>query len=263
MLHIFSKLFNTSINQRTSETMTTRNPLDAMCLFPELFASYIETNNTKLELSTINRYYAKIFGINLNEHIYDILKEIEKQNWLIKIRLNRRQVTHLYMRKKDNTTGDIPECVCQLKTLKVLVIRCEFGATITGGIPEKIGELANLETFDAKNIGITNGFPESMVQLTKLQSLDLTGNKIIEDIPFTWFGETGPLRAKDSKINIWRRVRNGWPYYYRGSILEMSENERKTPYILVGENEWITKPILCRSMAIKCIKTWYGTDYVE
>jgi hypothetical protein len=100
--------------------------------------------------------------------------------------------------------------------------------------------------------------------MTKLRSLVLSGNTITEDIPSTWFGETGPLRADDSNVNIWRRVQNGWPHYYRGSILEMPEEERKTPFTLVDpdNNEWISQPILCRSMAIQYITMWYGVEFV-
>ena len=246
-----------------------------MCLFPGLFAPFLEKNEM-LELATLNRCCFRAFGANLDEETYNILVELQRNNWLIKIHLEGRRLTRLYMRKQpsfapsyletDNTTNAIPESICQLKTLKVLVIRRAYfvAGPISGGIPEKIGELTDLEIFDARNVGFTSRFPESMVKMTKLRSLDLSGNKIIEDIPSTWFGETGPLRAEDSNVVIWKRVRNGYQYYHRRSILEMPEEERKTPFTLVNpdENEWVSQPLLCRSMAVRPIKTWYGGEFV-
>ena len=228
-----------------------------------------------LRIATLNRYCAMTFGANLDEETYDILVKLQQNNWFIKIHMERRRLIRLYMRKQPrftdsqletyNTVNTIPEIICQLKTLKVLIIRqaC-FAEPISGGIPQNIGELTDLEVFDARNVGFTSGFPESMVQMTKLRTLDLLGNKIVEDIPSTWFGETGPLRSEDSNVNIWKRVRNGYQYYYTGSILEMPEEERKTSFTLVDpdENEWISQPLLCRSMAVTPIKMWYGVEYV-
>jgi hypothetical protein len=243
--------------------MAFKNPLEAMGLFPDLFTSFLEKNK-KLELAKANRYCSMAFGANLDEETYGILMDLQQNNWVIKIHLEGRRLTRLYMRKEDNTTGDIPESICHFKTLKVLVIRRGYSAYISGGIPKNIGELTNLELFDARNADITSGFPESMVRMTKLRSLVLSGNTITEDIPSTWFGEKGPLRADDSNVNIWRRVQNGWPHYYRGSILEMPEEERTTPFTLADpdSNEWISQPLLCRSMAIQPITMWYGVEFV-
>ena len=243
--------------------MAFKNPLEAMGLFPELFSSFLEKNK-QLELATMNRHLSMAFGANLDEETHGILMDLQQNNWFIKIYMEGRRLTRLYMRKEYETTGDIPESICHLKTLKVLVIRCGNGACISGGIPKNIGELTNLESLDARDAGITSGFPESMVRMTKLKSLVLSGNTIIEDIPSSWFGETGPLRAKDSIVNIWQRVRNGWSHYYSGTILEMSEEERKTPFELVDSesNEWISQPLLCRSMAIRPITMWYGVEFI-
>jgi len=254
--------------------MVYKNPIEAMCTFPGFFTSFLEKNE-RLKLATLNSYCSMAFGANLDEETYGVLMELQENNWFVKIHLEGRRLTRLYMRKQtssasphletDNTMNVIPESICQLKTLKVLIIRqvC-FAEPISGGIPQNIGELTDLEVFDARNVGFTSGFPESMVQMTKLRTLDLLGNKIIEDIPSTWFGETGPLRSEDSNVNIWKRVRNGYQYYYTGSILEMPEDERKTSFTLVDpdENEWISQPLLCRSMAVTPIKMWYGVEYV-
>ena len=243
--------------------MAFKNPLEAMGLFPDLFTSFLEKNK-KLELAKANRYCSMAFGANLDEETYGILMDLQQNNWFIKIHLEGRRLTRLYMRKENEATGDIPESICHLKTLKVLVIRRGYSAYISGEIPKNIGELTNLESFDARNAGITSGFPESMVRMTKLRSLVLSGNTITEDIPSAWFGEKGPLRAEDSNVNIWKRARNGRPHYYRGSILEMPEEERKTPFTLVDpeNNEWISRPLLCRSMAIQLITMWYGVEFV-
>lgn len=251
-----------------------QTPIEAMCLFPGFFAPFLEKNE-RLQMATLNNYFFRAFGANLDEETYGILMDLQRNNWFVKIQLEGRRLTSLYMCKQmssaaphlemGHTTNTIPRSICRLKTLKVLIIRkAHFSKPILGGIPETIGELTDLEVFDVRNVGLTSGFPESMVQMTKLRSLDLSGNKIIEDIPSTWFGETGPLRGEDSNVNIWNRVRNGYQYCYRGTILEMPEEERKTTYTLVDHNEnvWSTQPLLHRSMAIRSIKTWYGVEHI-
>ena len=261
-------------HETKTKIMAYKNPIEAMCIFPGLFTSFLEKNE-RLELATLNSNFSTAFGANLDEETYGVLMEIKENNWFIKIHLEGRRLTHLYMRKQtssaaphletDNTANAIPESICLLKTLKVLIIRqVYFAEPISGGIPENIGELTDLEVFDARNVGFTSRFPESMVKMTKLRTLDLSGNKMIEDIPATWFGETGPLRAEDSYVNIWRRSRKGYLYCYRGSILNMPENERKTTYELVDTNEniWASPPLLCRSMAVRPVKTWYGVEYI-
>jgi hypothetical protein len=239
--------------------MSVHNLVDVMCILPGLVSEFLDTTQ-RLELATLNRHCAIAFGSNLDQETHDVLKDINNNGWFIQTYIEGRTLTRLYMRKDREVTGDtrIPESVCQLTTLKELVVRCGAGGEVTGGIPENIGNLANLEVFDAEAVGLTSGFPDSMSRLDKLCRINLLGNTITHDIPDSWFQETGPLRSLNSRTEIWRTTRDG----YVGSILNMPEEYRRTTFTQVGTNDWVAQPVLCRSMGMRSVKMWYGSEWM-
>jgi hypothetical protein len=263
-----------------------------------LFNEFIDTTQLNV-LAGVSTRYAGAFGVNLDDATYDILKSIQDQKWDIKIKAQDGVLTHLYMRLKDSTYTQpyaIPDEICQLTTLKELVIRCGFRGQVLGGLPENIGKLTNLEVLDARKTGMTTKFPESMVYMFNLRVLDLRGNDVIEDVPRAWLccnaaariiqnawrskenkavriiqrawcaskglkeesGEIlGPLRNRRSRIHIWGRAGyGGYPHTHVGSILNMSCDELKTTYSV-----WMRPPLLMRSMGIIPVKMWYGEEY--
>jgi hypothetical protein len=262
-----------------------------------LFNEFIDTAQLNV-LAGVSTRYAGAFGANLDDVTYGILKSIQDQEWEIKIKAQDGFLTHLYMRLKDSTHAQaytsihnahtqemtqsaIPDEICQLTTLKELVIRCGFRGHVLGGLPENIGKLTNLEVLDARKTGITTKLPKSMVYMFNLRVLDLRGNDVIEDVPRAWLccnaaariiqnawrskenkavriiqhvwrtskglkeesGEIlGPLRNCRSRIDIWERAGfRGYPTTHVGSILNMPCDELKTPYMWVADDDCILK----------------------
>lgn len=247
-----------------SKYINHRNPIDYLSCLPGQFDSFLEKNEL-IALATLNRQTASIFGANLEQQTYEILQEIQGKGWYITIQVKHQQLTHLYMKRiceETKETKGIPNVVYKLTTLEELVIRSYPAINISGGISENIGNLVNLETLDMKGIGITSILPESIKNITKLRIINLLGNKIISDIPKSWFqGETGPFRNQNSKIQIWKRASRGHPYVYIGSILNIPEEHKKTPFFQIND-EWLEMPILCRTKRMYPRLKWYGVEWV-
>ena len=274
-----------------------------------IFCNFIDNKNKNV-LAQLNKYCSNIFGINLHMNTYLILKDIQDKGWKIKIQIQNNILTHLYMclenpYSEKSIECTIPDEICQLITLKELVIRRGINGEIIGGLPENIGNLINLEYLDIRISSIISKFPFSMIKMHNLHSLDLRGTKIIENIPREWFWHRngpedkaariiqnmwrgkdlqegidieykdelrGPLRFKDSQIDIWERTDySGYSRSYVGSILDMSDNDKITPYIwikydsILGEEkkgDWVRPPLLKRANAMCRKKMWYGIIYV-
>ena len=249
---------------------------------------FFETSSTSLaqiDLTEVNYYDADKFGKHLDQKVHDILSRLQ-EDWQIQIKVENRYPTYLDMLLRGGTTWvrtrTIPNDVCQLTTLKELVIRIGWRSSIIEGIPENIGNLVNLEKLEIKDTDMITKFPHSMVNMRNLRSINLEGTTVIANIPRSWlwrrngpeerkariiqnawrgkelkegaddkyYGKiTGPLRFKDSKINIWLRVDIvGDPIDYVGSILDMSKEALRTPYDtwvpnnkISGGGTWIRK----------------------
>ena len=247
-----------------------RNALEYMGLFGDYFQEFID-DAQKRAISEVSKRCAITFGENLDASAYDILKSVQDRGWRIKIKAHRGTVTHLYIGTQ-TPKMEFPYEICQLTSLKELVVRATNFGVILGGLPENIGDLVNLEVFDMKNTRITTKLPFSMVKMHKLRTINFTHNVVFTDIPHQWFwrrngseekaariiqnawrgkylqegadveypGEIpGPLRFPDSRINIWERVGfRGYPDNYVGSILEMPTDKRTTPYIWIDDDDY-------------------------
>ena len=281
-----------------SRIRTTPNALEYMGNFRKHFQQFIDDAQKRV-ISAVSRRCATSFGKNLDAGTYDILKSVQDRGWRIKIKADRGVVTHLYIEVQAPNV-EFPSEICQLTTLKELVVRACYSGPILGGLPENIGNLVNLEVFDMKKAGMTTNLPFSMINMCKLRSVDFTHNVVFTDIPHQWFwrrngpeeiaariiqnawrgkdlqegadaeypGEiSGPLRFPDSRINIWERAGiRGYPDNYVGSILEMPADKRVTPYVCDGGEEndemWFRGPLLMRSAGMRRVQMWYGVEYM-
>lgn len=256
---------------------TTLNTLEYMDNFRGYFQQFIDETQ-KRAISEVSRRCATSFGENLDSRTYDILKSVQDRGWFIKIKAGNGIVTHLYIRSQAPKT-EFPDEICQLTTLKELVVRTSYSGSILGGLPENIGNLVNLEVFDMKKTGMNTHIPFSMINMHKLRTIDFTHNVVFTDIPHQWFwrrngpeekaariiqnawrgkdlhegadtqypGEiSGPLRFPNAGIKIWERAGlRGYPENYVGSILNMPAEKRATPYVWVEDKdeeidgEWI------------------------
>ena len=250
---------------------TTPNTLEYMGNFCDYFKLFLDKTQ-KRAVSEVSRRCATLFGKNLDSSTYDILKFVQDSGWFIKIKVDNGVVTHLYIKPMGwGAKPEFPEIICQLTTLKELVVRTSYSGSIRGGLPENIGNLVNLEVFDMKNAEMTTNLPFSMINMCKLRNINFTHNAVFTDIPHQWFwrrngpeekaariiqnawrgkdlhegadiqypGEiSGPLRFPNSRIKIWERVgRRGYPENYVGSILDMPAEKRVTPYVWVEDED--------------------------
>ena len=253
--------------------------LNITAAIPMEISKFLENNELNI-LGTTSKFIKYTFSPRLlDDHTHNILKQLQNKGWKVKIP-NERSISgkleKLYLRSTINDLEFDP-IICEITSLKELTITegpkeiagwCPgyFYNFVSGKIPNEIGKLVNLEMLDICDLHLITGLPESMKNMTKLKELYITGkNKVIESIPECLFtGELGPLRNKESIIDIWRRRGyGGHRYLYKGSILDMSENIRKTPFIrmmypLDGGLEWFRNPGLCRSSYPEKVKTWYG-----
>uniref|UniRef100_A0ACD5T8D4 Uncharacterized protein n=1 Tax=Avena sativa TaxID=4498 RepID=A0ACD5T8D4_AVESA len=55
--------------------------------------------------------------------------------------------------------------------------------TVSGPVPDAIGELRSLATLNLQNTSVTGGFPRSLYNLTALTHLDLSANSLAGDLP--------------------------------------------------------------------------------
>ena len=77
--------------------------------------------------------------------------------------------------------GDLPPSLFTIKTLKRLHIECNF--TLSGTIPDTVGELTNLEAFTAHYNRIGGTLPSTIKKCGKLAELSLHHNRLEGIIP--------------------------------------------------------------------------------
>lgn len=267
--------------QTTSIKMQGYNTfLNITAAIPMEISKFLENKELNI-LGTTNKLIKQKFHPRLlDDHAHNILKQLQNKGWEVKIPNERTisgKLEKLYLRSTVNDLEFDP-IICEITSLKELTIAegpkedisgrtCyNFDNFVNGKIPKEIGNLVNLEMLDICDLHLITGLPESMKNMTKLKKLYITGkNKVIEDIPECLFtGETGPLRNKESIIDIWRTPGyGGHRYLYKGSILDMPENKRKTPFmkmkpLIPGGCEWFRNPGLYRTGYPEKVKTWYG-----
>ncbi len=94
---------------------------------------------------------------------------------------NQGRVTGLRLSSND-LTGGIPESLGQLENLNILDLSLNH---LTGGIPASLGQLKNLRILDLSSSGnaLTGGIPASLGQLKNLRDLDLSNNALTGGIP--------------------------------------------------------------------------------
>ena len=80
----------------------------------------------------------------------------------------------------NSLTGVIPECLGNLNKMEVLLLgNNEF----IGTIPESIGMMEDLSFLDMSNNHITGSIPESIGELSQLNYLHLNANILTDEIP--------------------------------------------------------------------------------
>ncbi|XP_050126209.1 probable LRR receptor-like serine/threonine-protein kinase At2g16250 [Malus sylvestris] len=95
--------------------------------------------------------------------------------------------------------GSIPDWFGQrLGALQVLDLR---SASVTGPIPQSLGNLKNLTALYLSANGITGILPSALINITQLEILDLSRNAITGSIPFG-FANLGKLESLDLSSNF-------------------------------------------------------------
>ena len=114
----------------------------------------------------------------------------DNTNWLSLAPLNEwygvttddeGRVTELFL-SDNQLTGGIPEALGQLDNLDTLFLS---GNELTGPIPETLGQLDNLEVLLLSGNQLTGPIPETLGQLDNLQYLSLGKNELTGPIPKT------------------------------------------------------------------------------
>ena len=80
----------------------------------------------------------------------------------------------------NSLTGEIPETLGNLNNLQNLDLAYNG---LTGEIPETLGNLNNLQNLDLSSNELTGPIPEALGQLNNLQNLDLSSNELTGTIP--------------------------------------------------------------------------------
>ncbi|CAN6682682.1 unnamed protein product [Malus baccata var. baccata] len=95
--------------------------------------------------------------------------------------------------------GSIPDWIGQrLGALQVLDLR---SASVTGPIPQSLGNLKNLTALYLSANGITGILPSALINITQLEILDLSRNAITGSIP-SGFANLGKLESLDLSSNF-------------------------------------------------------------
>lgn len=135
---------------------------------------------------------------------------------------NLDSLTTLVLADWKGITGEIPQCLTSLSSLRVLDL---IGNQISGGIPADIGNLKMLRVLNLADNKITGEIPASFVNLAGLMHLDLSNNKISGKIP-AGFSKLGMLsRALLSRNQLTGSIPESIGNMPRLADLDLSRNQ--------------------------------------
>ena len=167
-------------------------------------------DNMSPSLKYVNFTSLTLLSLTWNHFIHEI------PNWLCNLNTS---LLHLYLRG-NQLTGQIPECLGQLKCLESLSLEHNF---FDGPIPSSLGNLSSLSSLELSGNRLNGTLPSSLWLLPNLVYLDIGNNSLVGTVSEAHLKKLSKLKVLDmSSTSLIFKVKPNWVPPFQLQYLYMS-----------------------------------------
>ena len=167
-------------------------------------------DNMSPSLKYVNFTSLTLLSLTWNHFIHEI------PNWLCNLNTS---LLHLYLRG-NQLTGQIPECLGQLKRLDILLLGDNF---FDGPIPSSLGNLSSLSFLDLSGNRLNGTLPSSLGLLPNLADLYIESNSLVGTVSEAHLKKLSKLKRLDmSSTSLIFKVKPNWVPPFQLEYLHMS-----------------------------------------